>query len=180
MLDIIQHRRKIVVVFELALVVAANYLAFLLRFGGDISPLYFSFFVQTIPIVLGIRALMFIPFRLYEGLWRYTGIWDLRNIAAAVGSSTAVLYLVFTFVLRLFYPRSILLIDGLLLLFFMTGIRLTKRIYRGMGGGRRQKGILIYGAGDAGEMVVRDMKNNPFYKMDPVGSKSRFQHYRTS
>lgn len=165
----VAYRRTIVVVFELILVVLSNYLAFLLRFDGNIPLVYLSSFTQAIPFVLGIRALMFIPFRLYEGLWRYTSVWDLRNIAAAVASSTAVVSLVVFFILDLPYPRSIFLIDALVLLFFMSGIRLARRIYRELGNAHREKGVLIYGAGDAGEMVARDMKNNPFYKMDPIG-----------
>lgn len=164
-------RRAVIVVFELALVVLSNYLAFWLRFDGDILRPQFELFKQILPVIVVVRALIFIPFRLYEGLWRYTSLWDLRNIFAAVLSSSAVIYLIVSLIPVQMdnYPRSVLLIDALLLLFFMTGARLSRRIYRDMLSTHREKGVLIYGAGDAGEMVVRDMKNNSFYKMDPIG-----------
>jgi FlaA1/EpsC-like NDP-sugar epimerase len=113
---------------------------------------------------------LFVPFRLYEGLWRYTGIWDLRNIIAGVVSSTLVFFAMVRWGLGLTeYPRVIYIIDCLLLIFFMGGIRLARRIYRELGHLQREKRVLIFGAGDAGEMIVRDMKNNPFYDYEPIG-----------
>jgi FlaA1/EpsC-like NDP-sugar epimerase len=176
MAELVFHRcrRLAVILFEVSLVVLSNYFAFLLRFDGDVDPYYVVIFKNTLPIVVLIRGLMFIPFRLYEGLWRYTSLWDLRNIIAAILSSTLVIAVTVTAVIpggpgfpR--YPHSILLIDALLLLVLMSGIRLSRRIYRETWGARREKGVLIYGAGDAGEMIVREMKNNSFYKMDPIG-----------
>lgn len=164
-----KYRRPVIVIFELLIVVLANYIAFWLRFDGAIPRPYLDLFIDTLPLLISLRALMFIPFRLYEGLWRYTSLWDFRNIAAAVILSTAAMHLIVNSFLSVGYPRSIILIDTLLLIFLMTGTRLARRIYREFGSGQREKGVLIYGAGDAGEMVVRDMKNNPFYSKDPIG-----------
>jgi FlaA1/EpsC-like NDP-sugar epimerase len=169
MLQSSKYRRLIIVCFELALVVVANYLAFWLRFDGNLPTQFLDLFLRSLPLVVAVRALSFIPFRLYQGLWKYTSIWDLRNIAGAVVSSTAAIFVILNPVLKTGYPRSLIIIDALLLLLFMSGVRLTRRIVKEVGGGGREKGVLIYGAGDAGEMVVRDMRNNSFYKMDPVG-----------
>lgn len=167
-MGIVRYRRPIVVLLELTLIVAANYLAFSLRFDGSIPSRYFSLFVHALPLVVIVRMLVFIPFRLYEGLWRYTSLWDFQKVAGAVVSSTAAIYLI-NLVLGWSYPKSIIVIDALLLFFLMGGIRLTKRIYRQLPSAQHQNGVLIYGAGDAGEMVVRDMKNNAFYNMTPIG-----------
>ena len=75
------------------------------------------------------------------------------------------------------------MIDALLLMVFLGGIRLARRLYREMGQGtgkkspcnlkpvtlEREKQVLIYGVGNAGEMIVRDMKNNPFYDYELIG-----------
>jgi FlaA1/EpsC-like NDP-sugar epimerase len=163
------YRRPVIVALELGLVVLANVLAFLLRFDGVLDSHYIGLLLQTLPLLVAVRALLFIPFRLYEGLWRYTSLWDLRNILSSVILSTLLMHLIVNSWLGLGYPRSIILIDALLLVCFMGGTRLSRRVFRELRGPQREKGVLIYGAGDAGEMVVRDMKNNPFYSKDPIG-----------
>jgi FlaA1/EpsC-like NDP-sugar epimerase len=168
---LIKYRRPLIILTHAVLIVLANYLAFWLRFDGAIPDQEAAWMVEMLPWLVVIRGLTFIPFRLYEGLWRYTGIWDLRNIIAAVLSGTIVFYLVvhWGFSLR-GYPLSIFVIDALLLIFFMGGIRMVGRLYHGLGELEREKHVLIYGAGDAGEMIVRGMKNNSaFYDYEPIG-----------
>ena len=164
-------RRSLIVGLHIGLIVVANYLAFWLRFDGRISQEYIDLFLRTLPWLLAVRVLTFIPFRLYEGLWRYTGIWDLRNIIIAVAFSSAAFYSLVHWNLGLAdYPRSVFVIDSLLLIFFMGGLRMTHRLYKGLKGWEQAKRVLIYGAGDAGEMVVRDMKNNGFlHHYQPIG-----------
>ena len=80
------HRwhRPLTITLHLALVVLANWLAFLLRFDGDLPALAWVAFWQMLPVLAAVRAFAFVAFRLYEGLWRYTSLYDLRAIAGAV------------------------------------------------------------------------------------------------
>lgn len=166
----LKYRRLPVVGLHLALVVLANYLAFWLRFDGQVLGEQWVLFAQMLPCLLAIRALVFVPFRLYEGLWRYTSIGDLQNIIGGVLTSTLIFYGFVRWGLSLTsYPNSVFLIDSILLVSLLGGVRLTRRIYRELGHSDQEKRILIYGAGDAGEMIVRDMKNNSFYQYDPIG-----------
>jgi len=154
-----------------ALILLSNYLAFWLRFDGVISLEVRALWWQMIPWLLLIRGLTFIPFRLYEGLWRYTGIWDLRNIINGVITSTLLFFLVVHWGFGSnAYPRSVFIVDTLLLIVFMGGIRLARRLYPGMITTNPRKRLLIFGAGDTGEIIVRDIRNNrDEYDYDPIG-----------
>jgi FlaA1/EpsC-like NDP-sugar epimerase len=167
---IFRYRRIVVVGIHIVLIVLANYLAFWLRFDGAIPSSIAALMLQTLPWLVVIRVLTFMHFRLYEGLWRYTGIWDLKNIIFGVTAS-AVGFLIIAWAAGLaIYPRSVLVIDSLLLIFLMGGIRLARRLYEGVGGLKGEKRVLIYGAGSAGESVVRAIKNNNVYHdFEPIG-----------
>ena len=160
--------RWAVILSHLGIAVLTNYLAFWLRFDGDIPIWELNMLVRMLPWLLLIRGLVFIPFRLYGGLWRYTGIYDLRDLGAGVTVSSLCFYVLVHKGFGLEdYPRSVFIVDSLLLIFFLGGLRLARRIYREQQHNRRRKRVLIYGAGDAGELVVRDMKKHEDYH--PIG-----------
>ena len=167
---LLEYRRPLIVLLHVGLIVLANFLAFWLKYGPVVPDEMLGRFVDMVPWLVVIRGLTFIPFRLYEGLWRYAGIYDLRNIIGAVVISTMVFYMVTYWGLgEDTYPRSIFLIDAIVLIILLGGSRMTRRIYRDVGRLKPGKRILIYGAGGAGERIVRDMQNNPFYEFEPVG-----------
>ncbi len=157
----------------MALVVLANHVAFLLRFDGSIPTAHMAVHLRMLPWLLVARGSVFVFFRLYEGLWKYSSIWDLCQIVFGVAVSSTL------FVLALWlptgvinYPRSVILIDALVLICLLGGARLGRRIFREIRQVKRVghvRRVLVFGAGDAGEMIVRDMKNNPSYDYEPIG-----------
>ena len=103
-------RRFIAVAVHIGLVLAANTLAFWVRFDGAVPPAYANLWFATLPWLVAIRAAFFVPFRLYQGPWRYTGVSELTNVVLGVLSSSVVFALFETF-RRVPYPRSIVLIE---------------------------------------------------------------------
>lgn len=169
---VVTCRRPLIVLIHVVLVTMANYLAFWLKFDGSIPEGETALFLTTIPFLVGLRCLTFIPFRLYQGLWKYSGLWDLKNIIGAVTVSSIAFFLLVAFGLgRTDYPASVMLIDALLLVVMLGGIRLSRRIVHGfrLPGEDIARRVLIVGAGDAGEMIVRDMLRQAESRYVPVG-----------
>lgn len=166
---IIRFRRPVVILVHAALVVTSWVMAAWLRFDGAIPAEYVRYLLGTLPILVSVRLLVFVGFRLFQGLWRYTSVHDLRNIIGAVVISSLLFYLLEPFfpVVRPF-PRSVLMIDSVLLVCLLTGIRLSRRIYRDLTLGTRGRRVLVFGAGDAGELIVRDMRQHS-YDARPIG-----------
>ena len=163
-------KRLLAVVAQLCLIPASTLLALQLRFDGSVPPEIYAVALQTVPMLLVIRGLAVVAFGIDGGLWRYAGIWDLCRILSAVFSSTLVLYVfVYRPLTPALYPRSVVIIDALLLICLLGGLRLVWRMLpyiraETMSRGRR---VLIIGAGDAGDMIVREMRKGGVYQ--PIG-----------
>jgi FlaA1/EpsC-like NDP-sugar epimerase len=153
---------------DFAFIPTATYLAFWLRFDGDIPPEYIGTYLQTLPLLLTIRGLLFVPFGLFGGLWKYTGIWDLSRIVLSVVTSSALLYVLeYQELGPGAYPRSVVIIDALLLVWLLGGVRLLWRVFPALLRRNQGRRVLIVGAGDAGDMIVREMHKSVGYR--PVG-----------
>jgi len=164
----VNQRRALVLLIHASSIILASYFAVWLRFDGAIPQREFSLYLQMLPWLLVIRGATFIPFQLYQGLWRYTSVHDLRRIVSAVAVSTAIFYVLVQWILGIHdYPRSVFFIDSMLLISIAGGIRLTYRSYHELARRKPHRRLLIYGAGDAGEMIVREMKRSNAYQ--PVG-----------
>ena len=167
---LITYRRLVIIAAQMTLVVLANQLALFLRFDGAPPGWAISASLGMLPWLLVLRFAGFVPFRLFEGFWRYTSAYDLRNIVLSVAASTvAFSVVVYSPLGPPVYPRSIPIVDALLLMVMLGLVRGSRRIYtelRGIAGGRR---VLIYGAGEAGDSMVRSMQNGLGSRYAPVG-----------
>ncbi len=167
---ILDFRTPIIFLLHFVTITACYYSAFWLRFDGDIPLPYSNLFWQTLPLVLFMRFAALYYFGLNQGLWRYAGLRDLLNIGCAVMVSSAAIWGALTVIpWEGAVPRSIYFIDGFLLLLVLSVLRVTKRIYAILMqvemGARR---VLIIGAGNAGEMIAREMCQSSFYPGRPV------------
>lgn len=167
---LLQFRLPLLVTIDLGLIGLANYLAFWLRFDGIIPDWAMGLFMQTLPFLIAIRLLIFVPFRLYQGVWKHTGIWDLKNIIVSSILGMVVFYLAVRWGVGLErYPQSIYMLDTVLLIILLGGVRLSRRYYHEFGRSNRDTRVVIYGAGNAGEGLVRALKQRSASKYEPVG-----------
>nr|WP_281719483.1 polysaccharide biosynthesis protein [Nitrosomonas nitrosa] len=167
---VMKWRRPIIVVLDLALIILANYFAFTLRYDGNIPKGDLHTFEQTVLVLVGVRGMAFALFGLNEGLWRYTSLWDLQNILKGVLVSTVIFYGWVHWVMGISsYPRSVFAIDAILLIGFLTGVRLSSRVFRDKGFFQKKRKVLVVGAGDSGEQLVREMKTRSVFNCQPIG-----------
>src|SRR3989304_6410295 len=169
---ILKYRRMVVVCVHLIIVIASNLFAFLLRFEWAVLPAYYQMIGITLPVIVLVRLGVFYFFDLYSGLWKYVSTRDLVQIIKATIFSSTIVGLVTYPILNYYtYPRSILVLDSILLIMLMGGARLGTRMFREKTrfALHATKGGFIYGAGDAGELFLRDMMKNPDYTLQALG-----------
>jgi FlaA1/EpsC-like NDP-sugar epimerase len=171
---------------DVALVCASYVLAYLIRFEGDIPPEQMELLAQTLPWIVPLKIALFWWVGLYRGMWRYTSIADLINIIKAAVIAAGAISLILLFV-RYYegFSRSVLILDALLTLMLVGGIRLLIRVYiqRTIPASffnpaffpffnpdrEKRTRLLIVGAGDAAEKMLREILDNPRLKYRPVG-----------
>ncbi len=171
-------RTMFFLVFDIFLISISFYLAFLLRFEGQIPSQYFEGSIQ-IAIVLALIFCIPIFYRskLYHFTWAYVSTQELITLWKAVSLSFLVLG-ASLFVLRDYnvlsgFPRSILIISYFLV-FLSTGlVRFSKRIYLNLSNRRNEikngRRTLIVGAGDAGEQILRSIQTGKQNMYLPIG-----------
>jgi FlaA1/EpsC-like NDP-sugar epimerase len=161
---------------DAVLVGIAWYLAFALRFDFAIPRRYEDLFTETVLLVVLIKVGVLTAFGLYNHWWRYVSIGDMWSAARAVAVGSLLAFVTIFLIepvegVRL--PRSVFLIDALLLLALITGARLLARTFIERPGRSgliaRGKEALIVGAGDAGQLIIKEMLKNRALGYTPIG-----------
>src|SRR5262249_13599555 len=144
--------------------------AFLVRFDWHLPPDARALFWEALPWLVAIRAAGFIAFRLNEGMWRYASISHARAVpgAGAPPSLPSLAPALAPFGPPL-YPPSVFVGGAAVLTLALGGVRLMRRLVAHGWHAREGKRMLIFGAGDAGELIVRDMKNSRHSRYQPIG-----------
>ncbi|HZU20729.1 MAG TPA: nucleoside-diphosphate sugar epimerase/dehydratase [Gaiellaceae bacterium] len=163
-------------VFDAVLIVGAWRLTFFLRFDKT-TPVFYRHLLdwQLVALVVAIKLSIFVLSGFYNRWWRYVSTRDMWAAARGVTIASALTYLaLYAFppnhTSRL--PHSIAAFDYLLLLAFVAGSRLLARtlIERPRAGlVARGKEVLVVGAGDAGQLIVREMQRNRQLAYTPIG-----------
>jgi FlaA1/EpsC-like NDP-sugar epimerase len=140
-------------------VATAHYCGFWLRFEGTIPQAQSAVYERVLlPLVL-LHAAAFFAFGLHRSRWRDTSIWDLRDLVSATAAATLVFYLyVAVWNGVAIYPRSVFIFGGVLSVCLFGSLRLAFRIAREGHPTNKRNRVLVVGAGDAGELIVRDLR----------------------
>ena len=155
---------------DIAAIISAWWLAHLFRFNFDIPPSHLSYLQSALPWVALTQFASFQLFGLYRGQWKYASLPYLRRILLAVLVGAAALLLVLP-LLQLFagMPRSVLLLDPILLLLIMSGSRLTYRMWQEghLFGLRSSQGkpVLVLGAGATAVGLVKELARSKEWRV---------------
>jgi FlaA1/EpsC-like NDP-sugar epimerase len=163
-------------VADAGLIALAWYLAFRLRFDPKIPPYYDTLLVRTILIVLAIKLVVFVLFGFYNRWWRYVSTRDMWGAARGVTAACIIADVIVYFaspVQQIRLPRSVAIMDFLLLLAFVAGARLLARTVMERPTARdlvtRGKEVIVVGAGDAAQLIVKEMLKSPGLGYSPIG-----------
>jgi FlaA1/EpsC-like NDP-sugar epimerase len=166
MLNNVIVQRLFTITINLCAIVGALVLAFLVRYDFRMEMFPMQAFWRLIPAVLLIKLVVFWYYGLFRGWWRYVSMADLLSItkANALSSVLVVLYAVFAFRLESI-ARTVLFLDGLFCFLMVAGVRFAIRVFRERSprlreGRSRKSRLLIVGAGNAGQMIVRELRVN--------------------
>jgi len=148
----------------------------------NMFPTYVQSLLWMLGVVVVVRPLVYYFFGIYLRLWRYASIRELLLILSAVTTASVIIsgIMLGLFLSNVFpgFPRSVLIIDWLLSIMFAGGLRFIFRLMAenpslaakgNLIRSRRNKLVLVIGAGDAGAMVVRELQKNPQLSMKPIG-----------
>lgn len=159
-------RTLAVILHDLAAAMLAWMAAYWLRLNLHLPPEYLHAAMTTMIWVVPLQALVFWGFGLYRGIWQFASLPDLKRIMMAVGLAALLIPLMLVlFRFNVVVPRSVLLLDPMLLILIMGGSRLAYRAWKEhrLSGVMHltSKPVLVAGAGSAADFLLRELKRNP-------------------
>ena len=172
LIELTYKRQLAMIVLDLGLVAFSYYLSYRLRFDGKDFAYYFDIFLKSLPVIIAIKLIVFFFSGIYKGFWKYLST---RDVFLYIRSATMATILAITGVTVLFrfqdFSKGVFIIDWLLTTVFILGTRGSFRFFmetmkrKTLSGDR----VIIYGAGQGGELLMREIINNKSLNLNPVG-----------
>jgi len=173
LIDFSYKRRIFEVLLDVVLIVLAYWSAYAIKFEPFSDSPAWKLFLRTLPVLVVVRLAAFLFFGVYRGIWRYTSIDDLMAFTKAVAAGSVISMVIILFKFRFQgFSRAVFVIDALMMLMLLAGSRMAFRLFRQALPATRDnthRRVLIYGAGDGGELLLRELLNNRELCYAPVG-----------
>jgi len=174
MTKLLYKRRLAEILLDVVLVSLAWYAAFRLRFDGRPPAEYAAAFEDTLLLVVAGKILLFAVFGVYRGTWQYASMRDLLRVVGAILTGAVVLFVAGDLLVpALARSHSLVYIDALCTAALVLSSRVS---FRALELARHSfvvatepgEAVMIYGAGDAGELALREINNNHDLGLLPV------------
>ena len=159
------------VLIDYILIVAVYISVFGFRFEWIIPAQHLKQFWQFLPFIPFIRLICNYIFGMYQHLWQYFGIREMIGIIKSATAGSIIFILIVYLTGNASFPRSIFLFEWALIVIALGGVRFSRRFSQEITRikNKQMSRTLIIGAGDAGEMLVREMLRHPENGLLPVG-----------
>jgi FlaA1/EpsC-like NDP-sugar epimerase len=145
-------------------------LSFLLRFNFEVPANFYVHLYETVFLVVLVQGIIFVVFGLYQGVWRFASIPDLKRIIKAVMvAGIAVAALLLMIHPSVVVPRTVLILDPILLVLLMGGSRFAYRAwkeYRLYGASNlRGEPVILIGAGELAVALLKDLSRSEQWRV---------------
>src|SRR5665213_50371 len=157
-------RRIAISLIQIVIFYSAFLTAVFIQFDFALPPDYLGMFLYAIPVWIVVKTLTFGGFGLLRGWWHYLSARDLVWLAVGNVAASSFCYATLLLLGRSGLPRSIYLIDTMVCFLLTGGARLAARLVGEWKltkkAGDSEKNTLIYGAGECGLMLLREIRRN--------------------
>ena len=180
---LINRRGVLALAHDICAAMIAWYLAFLLRFNFEIPSEHFDLMKQTVWLALAVQTISFVTFGLYRSTWRFVSLLDLKRILSTIFFAAIVLAVIFfAFSGSIRVPRSVLIINPILLVFVMGGSRFIYRMLKEyqLFGTYLIKGepVIIFGAGEMAISLLKELAQSDKWKVVALLDNNETMHGR--
>ena len=160
----------VAIALDVAVLAAALAAGLLLRFDGDVPRRSVEFSIQVFPLLVLAFVMANALFGVYRTVWNYASVGDVLNLFRANAFVTAVLFFGSLLLTERHLPLSVILITGAFTFLGMTLMKMRSRILLRMPWAPvSSRRLLIIGAGRNGQLLARELQNDPELNYQPVG-----------
>jgi len=165
-------RQVFLLLLDIIIINLSYIFSYLIRFDWQLPPHEFVLYSNYAVLITIFKLVIFYYFQLYNSIWKYASIDEIIKIFMAALVSNAIVVTYF-FLFQLNLPRSMYILPLLLDIFLLAGIRFGYRFLRRVKQGfyysnKEVKRVLVVGAGEAGSMVIQELKKHRELKSRPV------------
>ena len=163
-------RSALIFFHDLTMVVLAWLGAYWLRFNLDIPAEFTHAMWSALVVVIPVQGIVFYAFGLYRGLWRFASVSDLKRILIACGVAALASPAALVMAQQLnMVPRSVFVLDPLLLVMLMGGVRFAYRAWKDGHFFLRRTGVgapvLIVGAGETAIRLIKELETSAVWRV---------------
>lgn len=172
---LIFYKKQILQIIVDIIIISIAYISsYLLRYEGILSEYNLRLIKISLPIIIPVKLIIFSIFGLYKGEWKYVGINDLIQVFKGVSLASLVSIALLSILYRFEgYSRAVIINDYVFTLLMIGGVRVLFKAFKEYFSAVASIGeyipILIMGAGDGGELLLREIRNNPKINYKPIG-----------